>query len=99
MSAVAVVAVGATKSIEKSREEIYALFGASGRGAMLWDSLPESTRAVLCRASGLKHRHINLPINKFNEFDRAQLLKSIKSLGAIAQEIKQLSSIPLFEFK
>lgn len=95
----AVAVKAETKSIEESRAEIYELLGENGRGAVLWDSLPESTRSVLCRASGLKLGHIKLPINKFNEFDRAQLLKSIKSLGAIAQEIKQLSSIPLFEFK
>ncbi|MCG6202813.1 hypothetical protein [Psychromonas antarctica] len=65
----------------------------------MWDSLPESTRTIFCRASQLKTGHINLPLHEFNETDRAQLLKSIKSINSVAQEMNRLAGIPLHHFK
>lgn len=88
-----------TKPIAQSQDEIHVLLNVSSQGGLIWDSLLESTRTVLCRASGLKQRHINLALNKFNDLERAQLLKSIKSLCSIDQEIKRLAYLSLQEFK
>ncbi|WP_028865054.1 hypothetical protein [Psychromonas aquimarina] len=76
--------------------ELYALFDEASRGGVLWQKLERSVRETFCRFAGLKQRHVELPLDKFNELDRHKLLKSIKN---IEQAAKPFSSLSLQDFK
>lgn len=96
MSTATALKVTQSKTQQQCIDELYSLFDATSRGGVLWQKLDRQMRETFCRFAGLKQRHVELPLDKFNELDRHKLLKSIKNLE---QTAKQFSHLSLQDFK